>query len=443
MKNKARVIFFVCAALVGFFGIKNYVLAANPVLNVVGIAKNTMPCPSPHCGEPTIEITWTLASSSVYGWTQFPYYGNGNILDVIPFVNHAPPATGAADTWITSNYLTMDGYPSSTNINGYIYTGITWDERIASSSPNLCTPTSTPSPCWSEHNPSNYIIGQTYSTFFLSLPDWGYSNVSSTNIDPLTQNIYLTFTAGGKFSTQSNSYQNDTQNYGGIQNQGFVSLAFPLANSSTTDFNQWSVNYNSLAPQNQIFVWYQPLIFTSTTWSDFTTNTVPANNSVIWIPKSHALPPNLYRVWIEMIGIDLNENILFDASSSPITFSIGAGPPPIITIPTITIDCSGTISLLGFNPCEAAVYLFIPKTESFSQFSALFSQLQNKPPFGYFSAIQSAIATLNASSTPAFSLPNLSGFDTLLFNPIKAGLDWILWILFGFWIFKKFRHIQL
>jgi hypothetical protein len=114
-----------------------------------------------------------------------------------------------------------------------------------------------------------------------------------------------------------------------------------------------------------------------------------------------------------------------------------------IPISSTTIACdSGNIISDSF--CGVLTWLFVPSPASFTQFINLKSAIENKPPFGYFTAIKTSLSSLtvgttslmlvNASTTQAFSA---------IFSPLRTGLVWILWLMFAFWIFHRLRNLQI
>lgn len=101
----------------------------------------------------------------------------------------------------------------------------------------------------------------------------------------------------------------------------------------------------------------------------------------------------------------------------------------------------------GQGLCEVAQFLFIPDQNVLNLFSDLKTDLNNKPPFGYFTSITSTTSTSSLSSlattTPTTTLPsNLS-----LLNTISTPVDYALALLFGssflFFIFHRFRKFDL
>jgi hypothetical protein len=106
---------------------------------------------------------------------------------------------------------------------------------------------------------------------------------------------------------------------------------------------------------------------------------------------------------------------------------------------TSTDPCDPGANFILFGLCR----LFLPSQGGFYQFQALKTDLESKPPFGYFSSFSEVIHTLSTSTTSTIPFPNLSLLEAPLFSYIKTGTSWLLWLLFTFWGFGRFRHFQL
>ncbi len=104
-----------------------------------------------------------------------------------------------------------------------------------------------------------------------------------------------------------------------------------------------------------------------------------------------------------------------------------------------------TCSITNLSGCfqNALVFAFVPAESSFDRFITLKDQLVNKPPFGYFALLASGLSGLNSTSTPAFALATEDNIVTTIFDPIKTGLSWLLWVFFGVWLYKRVIAIAL
>lgn len=125
---------------------------------------------------------------------------------------------------------------------------------------------------------------------------------------------------------------------------------------------------------------------------------------------------------------NIGDNNLF-----PVLLTESSTPAVLKTLAYEGCEDWGLASLI----CKAIVYLFIPDSPYVEKFGDLFDILKSKPPFGYYYSTKDAISLLNASSTPAFSFPDMGSIKTDFFDKIRTGLAWILWIMFGFFVIKR------
>jgi hypothetical protein len=118
----------------------------------------------------------------------------------------------------------------------------------------------------------------------------------------------------------------------------------------------------------------------------------------------------------------------------------------IATIPKDICEDMGAISCydikniykcVGGAICKVLSFLFLPSQDKLDQFFGLKDLLLQKPPFGYFVSIKNSLSSLSASTTPIFELASAGEIGTSIFTPLKTGLSWVLWLLFGFYIIKR------
>ena len=104
-----------------------------------------------------------------------------------------------------------------------------------------------------------------------------------------------------------------------------------------------------------------------------------------------------------------------------------------------------TCSITNLSGCfqNALVFAFVPAESSFDRFITLKDQLINKPPFGYFALLADGLSGLNATSSSAFTLATEDNITNVIFDPIKTGLSWLLFVFFGVWLYKRVVTIQL
>jgi len=104
-----------------------------------------------------------------------------------------------------------------------------------------------------------------------------------------------------------------------------------------------------------------------------------------------------------------------------------------LTLPAGTCE---NLDVFSGALCRVITFLFVPTSTSLNQFSNLKDLITTKPPFGYWTSIKNYLNNLSSTSTPAFTLTAEIGNITI-FNTLKTGLTWILWLFFGFWIIKR------
>ena len=176
---------------------------------------------------------------------------------------------------------------------------------------------------------------------------------------------------------------------------------------------------------------------------------VPASISTTTyaFPISHLFNLGTWYAQASLIDENPRGAITTLATSSIVSFSVAslAGESAFIstsTMPNISIDCSGG-NWVSNSLCQVIIYLFIPSPNSLNNFGTLMTELKPRAPIGYFYAIQTAMADLTSSSSPAISVDINQDFLDTIFTPIKTGLTIILWFMFGFWIFHRIKHFEL
>lgn len=107
----------------------------------------------------------------------------------------------------------------------------------------------------------------------------------------------------------------------------------------------------------------------------------------------------------------------------------------------IATDCTSLD--LGCYVRSALAWAFIPPANTFDNFIDLKETLSAKPPFGYISGVYSVLGDFNDSETPAFTLESVGPINDLIFSPIRTALVWLLYFVFAFMLFKRFRDLQI
>ncbi len=110
----------------------------------------------------------------------------------------------------------------------------------------------------------------------------------------------------------------------------------------------------------------------------------------------------------------------------------------------INVDVGFTLDLspLVNGACKVMVFLIYPSQDSLSSFSSLQGMVINKPPFAYFVQIKNALV-FDPSHSDTFTLETVSPLTTNIFDPLRTGITWVLWVGFAFAIYKRSKHIEL
>jgi len=113
-------------------------------------------------------------------------------------------------------------------------------------------------------------------------------------------------------------------------------------------------------------------------------------------------------------------------------------------------NVNGAYSLIGFNPGDlegrnglatttctvlnltgcfqnAIAFLFFPDPQSLQVFSFLWQNIKTKPPFGYVTQTITALTQISAAGPAAFTFGSLP-FQEEIFDPLKSGLEAMLWL---------------
>lgn len=240
-----------------------------------------------------------------------------------------------------------------------------------------------------------------------------------------------------------------------------IDLTLPTSSASLADFQNFIINYELEEPQtNGVFACIAYGTSSDPAEMEYldcesVVNTAGAHGRSI--TKRSLLQNGTYYAQAQLYKnvncppVGPCENSLL-AESSVNEFTI-TGPyipgsywnPPTSTASSSewVLTCDSVSGAFSNSFCSVLVYLFIPKSADFTRWSDLKSELDTKPPFGYFSSFSEAISALSTSSPSSIAFADLSSLDTSLFDRFKTGFSWVLWVMFGFWGFQKLREIQL
>lgn len=287
--------------------------------------------------------------------------------------------------------------------------------------------------------------------------DSGATNyVSSRDEDPANQ-----FSTISRYTLSHNTgWASSTSEYPMIlygDSAPSVAIFFPLNTSVGLggDFSNWILSYSAIAGASVGFqVDYATssanLNSTSTlTGSDIVQlSTVPTSvvlNKQQIVPKNTGLTFGNYwaraRLYAGVLQMATSTDIQFSITGdSYISNSSWVNP---LQNPTSTFmtECDPSLSDITYGLCTVSVWLFAPDQTVLENFISLKDDIRNKPPFGYVTSISTALGSFTTSTT---STVDVTALDPLAsaFSPIRAMVAWGLWLLYGFWIFNKFRHFK-
>ena len=219
-----------------------------------------------------------------------------------------------------------------------------------------------------------------------------------------------------------------------------ISFFNPSPNTLNRKFNYWSIDgygFPASSTAYDLKIYYHPQNNTSTIFLDEGTVTSYGSNPFLQVPKTRDLSGSgEWNAWAELW--DTNNNFL--SSSSLIYFQYSSSSALIgPTMPSSTpiIDCAGD------TWCNILSAVFVPKWADLQQFDTLRTDYANKPPFGYFTAIKTELDRLSVG-TSSVQLINASTSEAIVpLGLLRSGVAWLLWFLFGFWVFHKIRNFEI
>ena len=112
-----------------------------------------------------------------------------------------------------------------------------------------------------------------------------------------------------------------------------------------------------------------------------------------------------------------------------------------------SLDNGTTLGAIRQGLCESFAYLFYNASSTrgaLNKFGTLKDGLAAKPPFGYFEAIKTGLSGL-ATSTPSSTIVSASTTSafSLIFSPIRSGFSMLIYLLGGFYLYRRFSHLEL
>lgn len=247
--------------------------------------------------------------------------------------------------------------------------------------------------------------------------------------------------------------------YGGSAAPPPTTITFTYPNATTTPFDDWkltlenatstgfltSIHYSRISSSSEELAWNttSTTVYFDSHYDTKASSTTPFEISVWQLASDLWYPPLSIpiRWYAQAFVFDSPTNVI--ASSSIITFDFypttGAPPTATTTISEAEIACTSG-NFFTNSLCDILQFLFYPSDNVLSKYTGIKDELSTKPPFGYFSAITSALSGINTSTTPAFSLP-IVNFAPLI--ALRLGITMILWLAFSFWLLHRIRHLNI
>ena len=240
---------------------------------------------------------------------------------------------------------------------------------------------------------------------------------------------------------------------------GSISIIYPISTSTPIEeFTNWVVQVTTATSTTATSSdFYTKQIYIGSSASNLTTlsagtSQIPATSTLL-IYKPSALGLGTWYAQAELrYFTNIYDEGTLVTSSSIISFIIDRGfgatgswgsPTSTASSSEWTLTCDQSDGFFAKSLCFLAQALFIPSNDSTSIFQNVGDLVKTKPPMGYFTQIKNAISNLSSTASSTLSLPDLSGMNSTLFNPLKAILQLGLWFLFGFWLFNRMRHLEL
>lgn len=115
-------------------------------------------------------------------------------------------------------------------------------------------------------------------------------------------------------------------------------------------------------------------------------------------------------------------------------------PNATSTISESTINCEG-YGVVGNSLCYVFKFLFVPAPTVLSAWSGLWETISAKPPIGYFSLFVSEISGMNTSSTPAYSMADVS--DIEFFQVLRVGIGTLFSLILLFYVIHRFKTVKI
>lgn len=249
--------------------------------------------------------------------------------------------------------------------------------------------------------------------------------------------------AGGNIYSSAGSFTSlyfEVADSGGFVTAPTASMTFsvPADLQTLADFSNWQLNVDVpvLEEFYRIDVNYSTTIGGQTFAYKDVSYTF-GGTLLKLVPKNYVLTSGNWTALAEIIVDSTEEVVASDQIDFTITIPAASGDP---LPPSVTCEGGNWVS---DNFCRVLRFLFVPSAGSLNLFTGLFTPLGDKIPFSYFGELKTAISGLNSSATPAFTLEPPQTMLDNIFTPFKVAFTWLLWLIFGFWLFRRLSHLEL
>lgn len=188
-------------------------------------------------------------------------------------------------------------------------------------------------------------------------------------------------------------------------------------------------------------------------WIKFTASITPGNSRVehqFWTDRDisaytlYAFHNSDTGVWVQNSGQEWNAKAYGYSTFPYLPGSLqyeSANPAQWVTSASYNFE-TADFGRLGNMFRDVIVFAFFPSDTSMAQFASLSFDFSSKPPLGYFTLIKNAFTGVATSSETADTyLAHQTIRD--LTDPFRTGLTMLLWLLFGWYLWKRFIHFKL
>lgn len=261
------------------------------------------------------------------------------------------------------------------------------------------------------------------------------TSVTPHNNDIVATSTAFTITADGVVSSSDAENSGPGEGNTGLSVLWGISPLFNTCNDVLCAFQSFNSTYRD----------FPVIVGTSTQpWTVSTTTPGYEQPGVYRItaqlqkPKSFLGITNVFGLYL---GYDTlaqrTETFVIGTTSALDTFILNNASAPgalASTSPNVCIPIPGF-----FNASDCVKMLFIP--DQIPNYAQNWNAIQNKPPFGYFTAVSSFMkqATTTTATTTASGL-TLLGF---VFTPFRFFFTLLLWLLLALWLFKRVSHLAI